>query len=185
MDELDLDSVVESKMKTICTGYGDELSCIQTGRPTIFFLSKQYIIANDNITRVYLKSVASLFAKDYNTLIVEFFDKDIFLKFDKKIRECGFGTSAVDGLRLKVFTTDIFLGEKRVKMQKVIANLEEQAKVSIRTIRQTYNNKTKRLHKDKDIDDTELKIIFKKIQTHTDAYIKKITEMAKEKLNTL
>jgi ribosome recycling factor len=181
---LDLDKIVIEKMQSALDTYKEELSSIHVGRPTISFLSKQYIKENSNLScNIILKNVASLSVYDRSTLLAEFFDKDICFKFDKKIRECGLSTS-LDGLRLKVFTQDI-VGEKRVKLRKDVLLLEEQKKISVRVIRQTYNNKLKRLQKDNGIDETELNVLLKNIQTHTDNFVKKIVDMTKEKLKLL
>lgn len=180
----DLDKIVMDKMQSTIDTFVEELSAIHVGRPTISFLGKQSIKeSNSTSPNITLKNVASLSVYDRNTLVAEFFDKDVCSKFDKKIRECGLSTT-LDGLRLKVFTQDI-VGEKRVKLRKDLLLLEEQKKVFIRVIRQTYNNKLKRLQKSKEIDEVEFNVLLKNIQTHTDNFIKKIVEMTKEKLKSL
>ena len=71
--------------------------------------------------------------------------------------------------------------ERRVELTKVLKNLGEKSKVSIRNIRRELNDTVKKLLKEKTISEDESKNYEKKIQENTDENINKIEKILTEK----
>ena len=64
--------------------------------------------------------------------------------------------------------------DRRKEISKSIRKLGEDAKVVIRLVRKDVNNKSKKMEKDKDLNEDELRSLTKEIQEITDKYIKNI-----------
>ena len=71
--------------------------------------------------------------------------------------------------------------EKRVELKKIMGDLAEKAKISIRNIRRESNDNLKKYLKDKKISEDELKNFEKKIQNSTDNQILELEKKLKEK----
>jgi ribosome recycling factor len=71
--------------------------------------------------------------------------------------------------------------ERRVELTKVLKNLGEKSKVSIRNIRREANDTVKKLLKEKKISEDESKNYEKEIQENTDENINKIEKILTEK----
>jgi ribosome recycling factor len=73
--------------------------------------------------------------------------------------------------------------ERRKEMSKVTRRIGEDAKIAVRNARREANENLKKLEKDKEISEDDLKRGEKEIQDMTDGYVKKVDEIvaAKEK----
>ena len=68
-----------------------------------------------------------------------------------------------------------------MELVKIINNLIEESRVSIRNIRKDLNNQVKDLKKNSEISENEEIFQLEQIQKNTDDYISKINEMQKLK----
>ena len=66
--------------------------------------------------------------------------------------------------------------ERRKEIAKSIKKIGEDSKVSLRKARQDSNNVVKKLNKDKEINEDDVKSFMKNIQDITDSYVKKVEE---------
>ena len=71
--------------------------------------------------------------------------------------------------------------ETRKDIVKNLKRMGEDAKIAIRHIRKEGNDKAKKMEKDGDITEDDLKKLTKQIQDYTDEWIKKISEATKTK----
>lgn len=172
---------VELKMRNMVEMFASELSNIHVTRPSVDYMNKVIIMENNK--SVMLRSVAVVSVFDAKTLHIEFSNKDIILKFDKKIREFGLSTQT-EGKILKVFYIDL-VGDRRSKLVKEISNLEEHRKVMLRALRQDCNNTIKKMFKDKNANDDNIRSLTKKVQTLTDLHIGQVSTISKCKKSTL
>lgn len=170
---------IELKMKTVVETFTCDLLNIHTVRPSVDYMNKMTI--TDSNKCVMLRSVAVVSVLDVKVLAIEFFGKDVILKFDKKIRECGLKTQ-VEGKIIKVSYIDM-VEERRSRLTKEISNLEEHKKIMLRALRQEYNNKIRKLFKDKN--DDNVKSLTKRVQVITDLFVGQISVISKNKRQTL
>ena len=71
--------------------------------------------------------------------------------------------------------------KRRRELTRQAAKIAEDAKVAVRNVRRDANEKNKKLKKDGELTEDELKRLDKDVQDLTDRYIKKIEEIAAAK----
>ena len=88
----------------------------------------------------------------------------------------------IDGQLIRLPIPDLS-EERRVEMKKMIKSMGEKCKISIRNIRREANDELKKMQKNKEIGEDDLKKKEKIIQSQTDDNINKIDEkiISKEK----
>jgi ribosome recycling factor len=100
---------------------------------------------------------------------------------DSEIKKSNLGVNPqIDGEILRVRIPEL-TEERRVELTKVLKNLGEKSKVSIRNIRRELNDTVKKLLKEKKISEDESKNYEKEIQENTDENIDKIEKISTEK----
>ena len=92
----------------------------------------------------------------------------------------NFSESQIDGSVLRIRIPDL-TEERRKDLIKVLKNIAEKNKVSVRNIRREANDELKKLIKDKKISEDENKIFEKNIQKITDDNISNIDKISQEK----
>ena len=71
--------------------------------------------------------------------------------------------------------------ERRVELAKTIKTLAEEAKISLRNVRQDAMNILKKSSQDENIPEDEVKVIQDKIQKLTDKFVSNVNEVSKTK----
>jgi ribosome recycling factor len=100
---------------------------------------------------------------------------------DSEIKKSNLGVNPqIDGQILRVRIPEL-TEERRVELTKVLKDLGEKSKVSIRNIRREANDTVKKLLKEKKISEDESKNYEKEIQKNTDENINKIEKILTEK----
>jgi ribosome recycling factor len=100
---------------------------------------------------------------------------------DSEIKKSNLGVNPqIDGQILRVRIPEL-TEERRVELAKILKNLGEKNKVSIRSIRRELNDTVKKLLKEKKISEDESKNYEKEIQENTDENINKIEKILTEK----
>ena len=100
---------------------------------------------------------------------------------DSEIKNSNLGVNPqIDGQILRVRIPEL-TEERRVELTKVLKDLGEKSKVSIRKIRRELKDTVNKLLKEKTISEDESKKYEKKIQENTDENINKIEKILTEK----
>lgn len=156
-----------------------ELASIRAGRANSSLL--------DRITVEYygvptpINQVAGVSVPEARLLVIQPYDKTILGEIEKAIMKSDIGiTPSNDGnlIRLAIPT---LTEERRKDIVKTVKKEAEDSKVTIRNVRRDANDEFKKLEKTSDITEDELHRNGEEIQKLTDAYIKRIDEVAKEK----
>ena len=71
--------------------------------------------------------------------------------------------------------------ERRKELVKVVKKEAEEARVAVRNIRRDGNDELKKMEKNGDISEDELRVYADEVQKLTDEYIGKIDQLTKEK----
>lgn len=130
-----------------------------------------------------LKEMAAISTPDARTIAVQPWDKSVIKSIEKAILASNIGiTPAVMGDVIRLPLPEL-TGERRQELVKVAHKQAEDGRVAIRNARREAMDALKKLQKDGDITEDDLKRDEKEIQTKTDDAIKKIGDLlaAKEK----
>ena len=168
-----------SKMKKTFDVFGKDLSSLRTGRANVAMLD---IIKVDVYGQsMPINQLATISTPEPRLLTVQVWDQNNVQLIDSAIKKSNLGINPqIDGQLMRIPIPNM-TEEKRVELKKIMGDLAEKAKISIRNIRRESNDNLKKDLKDKKISEDELKNFEKKIQNSTDNQILELEKKLKEK----
>lgn len=170
---------IKEKMDKALTALGHEFSSLRTGRASVAIFDT--VMVDYYGTPTPLNQVATLSAPEPRQIIVQPWDVSQIRAIEKAITSCVLGlTPSNDGKIIRINIPQL-TEERRKELVKVAHTFGEECRVSIRNIRREFNDKAKKLEKDKEISQDEHKKICEDIQSVTDDYIKKVEEALSRK----
>ena len=175
----DIKNNIRQRMNQAIDHCASELSQIRTGRASTTLLENLKVDYYGVPTP--LNSLATITAQEARLLVVQPFDKSIIQEIEKSIQLSELGLNPNnDGTLIRIPIPSL-TEERRLELVKIINNLIEESRVSIRNIRKDLNNQVKDLKKNSEISENEEIFQLEEIQKNTDDYISKINEMQKLK----
>tara|TARA_Y100000590_G_scaffold464811_1_gene635210 strand:+ start:184 stop:744 length:561 start_codon:yes stop_codon:yes gene_type:complete len=168
-----------SKMKKTFDVFGKDLSSLRTGRANVAMLDIIKVdVYGQNMP---INQLATISTPEPRLLTVQVWDQNNVQLIDSAIKKSNLGINPqIDGQLLRIPIPNM-TEEKRVELKKIMGDLAEKAKISIRNIRRESNDNLKKDLKDKKISEDELKNFEKKIQNSTDNQILELEKKLKEK----
>ena len=172
----------DSKMKKAFEVFNHDLSSLRTGRANASMLD---IIKVDVYgQKMLINQLATISTPEARLITVQVWDQNNVTLIDAAIRKSNLDINPqIDGQLMRIPIPSLN-EERRNELKKVLGELAEKAKVSIRNVRREANDKLKKDFKDKQIGEDESKNSEKKIQNLTDNQIsileKKLVEKEKE-----
>ncbi|MEA3417768.1 MAG: ribosome recycling factor [Campylobacterota bacterium] len=128
-----------------------------------------------------LNQVGNVIATDATTISITPWEKSLLGDIEKAIQEANIGVNPNnDGDFIKLFFPPM-TSEQRQEIVKQAKAMSEKAKIAIRNIRKDSNDKVKKLEKEKEISEDEMKKGLDHVQKSTDEHIAKIDEILKTK----
>jgi ribosome recycling factor len=156
-----------------------ELSSLRIGRASTALV--------DNITiesygsRMPISHVASINVTDVRTLTIQPWDKSNMAAIEKAIQISNIGINPVnDGVAIRLNIPPM-TEERRKEMVKVVGQLEEQARVSIRNVREEIIKEVKKQEDDDLMTKDEVDDFKVALQEVIDSFNEKIKEVASAK----
>lgn len=148
-----------------------ELASLRTGRASPQLVENVRVEAYGS--NMDLKSMASINVQDSKTLVVEPWDKSLLQAIEKAIRDADIGISpAVDGQIIRINLPSM-TEETRKKLVKIMKEKCEEARISLRGVREACRDAVMKMEKDKEI---ALDVKFK-ILEELDKTTKEFTEL--------
>jgi ribosome recycling factor len=174
----DFDNVVEFLKKDI-TG-------LRTGRASVAMVEDISVEAYG--TYQALKAMASISVADAKTLNIEPWDKTVLGAIEKGIRDSGIGVNPVnDGRLIRVILPDLTTDRRR-ELTKVLHEKLENARVSLRKVRQEVRELAEAEEEAKSISEDEKFKLFEDLEKTVKEYndkIKVIGEGKETEINTI
>ena len=170
------------KMKKAFDVFNQNLSSLRTGRANVHMLD---IIKVDVYGQsMAINQLANISTPEPRLLTVQVWDQNNVSLIDAAISKSNLGINPqIDGQLMRIPIPSL-TEERRSELKKIMGELVEKAKISIRNIRREANDSLKKDLKDKKIGEDESKNSEKKIQNLTDSQIaeldKKLAEKEKE-----
>lgn len=177
----DLIKDVERRMAGALEQLRKEFAGLRTGRASANLLEPVTVEAYG--TTVPLNQVANISVPEPRLISVQVFDRTTVKAVEKAIRDSGLGLNPqTEGSTIRVPIPELN-SERRKELSKVAAKYAEQTRVAVRNVRRDGMESLKRMQKNNELSEDELKTWSDKVQVVTDAHIKKIDEAlaAKEK----
>jgi ribosome recycling factor len=128
-----------------------------------------------------LKNMANISVPEPKTLQVQPWDKSVMGTVEKAILQADIGLNPVNTGAALMITIPALTEERRKELVKIVNKLSEEARISIRTARQTAHSKFKSMVQEKTITQDDAAGGEKKLQEKVDSYNGKVAELAKAK----
>ena len=128
-----------------------------------------------------LNQVGTLSAPESRLILIDPWDKSLIPAIEKEIMKANLGfTPSNDGRVIRLVIPEL-TQERRKEYVKVVKKEAEEGKIAIRKIRKDANTKLKKLEKDSEISEDELKNAETEVQKLTDKYVATIDEILAKK----
>lgn len=169
----------KEKMEKSLAAFGRELASIRAGRANASLL--------DRITVDYygaptpINQMAGVSVPEARLLVITPYDKTILGDIEKAIMKSDIGiTPTNDGNVIRLMIPAL-TEERRKELAKQVGKEAENAKVAVRNVRRDANDDLKKLEKNGEITEDELRSYNEDVQKLTDDFIVKIDAATKEK----
>ena len=157
----------------------EEYARLQTGRATPSLIEHIKVEAYGSMQP--LKSLGSISVPDPKMLQVQPWDRGVLGAIEKAIAAANLGLNPVnDGVVIRIQMPPL-TEERRRELGKVVHQLAEQAKISIRTARGVAHSAFKTMEEGEEITEDERRMSEKHLQEKVDAANKEVEELAKKK----
>ena len=156
-----------------------EISTLRTGRANPTMLDMIKVDVYGQIMPI--NQLATISAPEARLITIQVWDKTNIVLIDSAIQKSDLGINPqVDGQIIRIRIPDL-TEERRKELIKVLKNMTEKNKVSVRNIRREANEELKSKLKEKNITEDESKNFEKNIQKLTDDYISTIEKVTLDK----
>jgi len=168
-----------SKMKKALSIFNQDLGSLRTGRANASMLDIVKVEVYGQ--KMSINQLATISTPEPRLLTVQIWDQNNVSLIDSAIQKSNLGINPqIDGQLMRIPIPSLN-EERRGELKKIMGELAEKAKVSIRNIRREANDKLKKDLKDKKIGEDECKNSEKKIQNLTDLQIKELENKLERK----
>ena len=158
-----------------------ELNKVRTGRASISLLDDIHVDYYGTPTP--LNQLGTLAVPEPRLITIQPWEKQLIPEIDKAIMKADLGLNPVSDGQIIRLAIPALTEERRKEMAKLAKNFGENAKIVVRNARREANDILKKMEKDKDISEDDLKRGEKEVQDITDEHVKQIDDIvaAKEK----
>ncbi|MFJ7747076.1 ribosome recycling factor [Peribacillus sp. NPDC097295] len=172
-------SNAKTKMEKAIGAYTRELASIRAGRANASLLDRISIDYYGSQTPI--NQMAGISVPEARLLVIQPYDKTILGEIEKAILKSDLGLNpSNDGSIIRI-AIPALTEERRKDLVKVVKKEAEEAKIAVRNVRRDANDELKKLEKNGDITEDDLRGYADDIQKMTDGNISKIDDITKDK----
>ena len=172
----------EKRMQGAIDNLINNFTGIRSGRASTTLVDSLVVDAYGQSMKI--KDLASVSVPEAKTIKINVWDTNLVNSVEKSILNSSLNLSPMtEGQIIRINLPDL-TAERRVELAKNVKRLSEEAKISIRNIRQDGMNFIKKFIVQNTPED-EIKIIQDNLQKLTDSYIEIISEKSKNKENEI
>ncbi|PCJ01205.1 MAG: ribosome recycling factor [Alphaproteobacteria bacterium] len=156
-----------------------EFSGLRTGRASVNLLDT--VMVDMYGSKMPLNQVGTVSVPEPRLLSVQVWDGDAVKKVEKAIRDAGLGLNPMpDGNNIRIPVPDLN-EERRKELTKIAGKIAENTRISVRNVRRDGMDSIKKMEKNGDISEDDLKRFSDEIQKLTDDVIKSIDSSLSDK----
>jgi ribosome recycling factor len=167
------------RMKKSIAALKDELNTIRTGRASASLFDK--IRVDYYGDKSPLSQVATISIPEARLVVIQPWDKALIGEIEKAIQKSELSLNpSNDGKVIRIAIPPL-TQERRKELVKQAKACAEQSRVAVRNIRRDGNDELKKLQKDSQITEDDLKTAEDDLQKNTDAFIHEINKIVEDK----
>ena len=170
---------IENKMKSSVKVFREDLATIRTGHATPALI--EHIKVDYSGVPTPINHMAGISAPEAGLLVIQPWDKNTIGNIQKAILKSELGLNPSYDRNIIRISIPPLSEERRQELIKIVHKRVEERKVAIRTLRHEALNDLKKMEKDKEISQDELKRAQDKLQNVTDLHITEIEEIGAAK----
>ncbi|MEC1721890.1 ribosome recycling factor [Schinkia azotoformans] len=169
----------KEKMNKAIQAFKRELATVRAGRANPSLLDR--VSVNYYGAPTPLNQLSSITVPEARLLVIQPYDKSVLNDIEKAILKADLGLNpSNDGTIIRI-AIPALTEERRKSLAKDIKAMAEDAKIAIRNVRRDANDDLKKLEKDGQITEDELRSFSDDVQKETDNHVKEIDNITKEK----
>lgn len=169
----------EEKMKKTLESVTREFSEIRTGRASPHLVEGLHIDYYG--TPTLLKQLASISVPDAHLLVIQPWDVSAIVEIEKAIMKSNLGIMPSNDGKIIRLSVPQLSKERRQELAKVVHEMSEEGRVSLRTIRRDAKEALEKLEKDKIVSEDEKFRAIDELQKLVDKYTVRVDELLKSK----
>lgn len=177
--QLEIHLEQEEKMGKTIQVLKNELNSIRAGRANPSMLDRLSIDYYGTVTPI--KQLASVSAPEPRMIIIQPYDVSILSTIEKAIQQSDLGINPSNDGKIIRLNIPLLTEERRRDLTKIVKKTGEENKIALRNERRNVNDTLKKMHKDGDLTEDELKSATEEVQKITDKYIKIVDELLEKK----
>ena len=169
----------KQKMNKTFEAFAKDLSALRTGRANASMLDVVKVDVYGQ--KIPINQLGTITVPDPRALNIQVWDQNNVMLIDSSIRKSEMGLNPqIDGRLIRIPIPNLN-EERRNELKKIVKNMAEKSKISVRNIRREANDALKAMLKEKKISEDENNKFEKEIQKITDQEIKRIDEKESQK----
>lgn len=176
---LEIHQNTEEKMSKTISAYKEELSSIRAGRANPSLLDRISIDYYGAVTP--LNQLANVSAPEPRLLVIQPYDVNTIPLIEKVIQTSDLGLNPSNDGKIIRLAIPQLTEERRKELIKVVKKAAESAKVVIRNQIRDANDAIKKMLKDGELTEDDVKAAEAKVQEITDKKVSEIDKLTEEK----
>ncbi len=169
----------KDQFEKVIEHFHHELSSVRTGRANPALLAT--VMVESYGTKMPIQQVANITVSDAKTLTISPWDKSQIGEIEKGIQAANLGFNPSNDGNVVRINLPPLTEERRKEMVKLVGQIEEQARIGIRQVREEIMKAVKRAENDGEATKDDVSGAQKKVQEVIDKYNDQIKETAKDK----
>lgn len=177
--QLQVHKTCEEKMKKTISVLKDDLHSIRAGRANPSLLDRITVDYYGSATP--LKQIASVSAPESRLLVIQPYDASAIQNIEKAITQSDLGINPSNDGKVIRLAIPMLTEERRKELIKVVKKTGEDAKIALRNERRDANDQLKKMHKNNDLTDDDLKRAEDEVQNLINKYSDIVDELISKK----
>lgn len=169
----------EGKMKKAVEAVKREFAEVRTGRAHPGLIEGMHV--NYYGTPTLLKQIASISIPDPKTIVIQPWDVSAIGEIEKTITSSKLGVMPHNDGKVVRLNIPPLSTERRNELKKVVKDMAEHGRISLRTIRREANDKIKKIQHDHQISEDDSFRAQESIQKMTDQHIHEVDKILADK----
>jgi ribosome recycling factor len=177
----DILASMKSHMEKTLDALRKEYQKVRTGRASTALLEDIKVNYYDTLTPI--SQLAAIAVPEPRTMTIQPWEAKLIPSIEKAILNANIGLTPTNDGKLIRLGVPPLTEDRRKEIVKQLKKLAEETKIALRNIRRDAIDSLKKLEKDKNISEDDLKRAEKDVQDVTNVYVAKVDEIvvAKEK----
>ncbi|NLW00659.1 MAG: ribosome recycling factor [Clostridiales bacterium] len=179
----ELHEQIESRMDKSVQTLKRELARLRAGRANPQILDR--IMVDYYGVPTPLNQLGNITVPEARLLVISPWDSKIIPAVEREIMKSDLGiTPTNDGKVIRLVFPEL-TEERRKELVKTVKKMGEETKIAIRNIRREANDQLRKMQKNSEITEDDLRTEENNVQKLTDDFIKKVDEVIKDKENEI